>query len=150
VFIRLILIDGSALADRYAFCEVLHRDMDVPYLTAGALSVIDARLEAEFRPLPQPGLLVLLEGPEGYIFQNIRERRRAEEELGAEGETDLPEGLVRLVGALQHRYRDFVPTLREHGWYDGPVLRVDVSKIDFVANVRHLIAVYEGIEQALG
>jgi len=27
-------IDGSPLADRYAFCEVLHRDMDVPYLTA--------------------------------------------------------------------------------------------------------------------
>jgi len=29
------------------------------------------------------------------------------------------------------------------------VLRVDVSRIDFVANVRHLIAVDEGIEKAL-
>ena len=74
-------------------------------------------------------------------------KRRAEE--GSENESDIPEGLTRLVGALQNRYRDFVPVLRENGWYDGPVLRVDVSKIDFVSNVRHLIAVYEGIEQLL-
>ena len=51
--------------------------------------------------------------------------------------------------ALQHRYENFVPVLRETGWYTGPVLRVDVSEIDFVANVRHLIAVYEGIELLL-
>ena len=140
-------VDGSALADRYAFCEVLHRDMDVPYLTAEALDIIDARLEAEFRPLDQPGLLILLEGPKEYIFQNILERRRAEEE--SQNESKIPEGLARLVDALQHRYRNFVPVLRENGWYDGPVLRVDVSKIDFVSNVRHLIAVYEGIEQLL-
>ncbi|MGD8346650.1 MAG: deoxynucleoside kinase, partial [Lysobacterales bacterium] len=73
------VVDGSALADRYAFCEVLHRDMDVPYLTEEALDIIDARLEQEFRVLPQPSLLVLLEGPQDYIFQNIRERQRAEE-----------------------------------------------------------------------
>ena len=30
---------------------------------------------------------------------------------------------------------------------DGPVLEIDVSHIDFVSNVRHLIAVYEGIER---
>lgn len=142
-------VDGSALADRYAFCEVLHRDMDVPYLTEEALGIIDRRLEEEFRPLPQPGLLILLEGPRDYIFQNIRERRRAEEETAPDDATEIPEGLARLVEALQHRYRNFVPVLRENGWHDGPVLRVDVSKIDFVANVRHLIAVYEGIEKAL-
>ena len=51
--------------------------------------------------------------------------------------------------ALQDRYAQFVPVLRDTGWYTGPVLRVDVSKIDFVSNVRHLIAVYEGIEQLL-
>ena len=32
---------------------------------------------------------------------------------------------------------------------DGPVLEIDVSRIDFVSNVRHLIAVYEGIETLL-
>jgi deoxyadenosine/deoxycytidine kinase len=141
-------VDGSALADRYVFCEVLHRDMDVPYLTQEALGVIDRRLEEEFRPLPQSSLLILLEGPTDYIFQNIRERQRDEEKTGQDG-AEIPEGLVRLVEALQSRYRDFIPTLREHGWHDGPVLRVDVSRIDFVANVRHLIAVYEGIEKAL-
>jgi hypothetical protein len=31
----------------------------------------------------------------------------------------------------------------------GPVLVSDVSEIDFVSNVRHLIAVYEGIESLL-
>lgn len=147
------VVDGSALADRYAFCEVLHRDMDVPYLTEEALGVIDARLEDEFRDLPQPSLLVLLEGPRDYIFQNIRERQRAEEKEahGQENEEggDLPEGLTRLVAALQARYREMVPVLRQTGWYSGPVLRVDVSKIDFVSNVRHLIAVYEGIEKLL-
>jgi deoxyadenosine/deoxycytidine kinase len=142
-------VDGSALADRYAFCEVLHNDMDVPYLTREALGIIDQRLEEEFRPLVQPSLLILLDGPRDYIFQNIRERQRAEEKKEPRVESDLPEGLTRLVRALQYRYENFVPVLRETGWYDGPVLRVDVSQIDFVSNVRHLIAVYEGIEEML-
>jgi deoxyadenosine/deoxycytidine kinase len=139
-------IDGSPLADRYAFCEVLHRDMDVPYLTEEALGVIDARLDGEFRSLVRPGLLVLLKSPEDYLLRNIRERQRGEEQTA---DTDLPEGLTRLVRALNPRYDRFVERLRENGWYDGPVLEIDVSRIDFVSNVRHLIAVYEGIETLL-
>jgi len=131
-------IDGSPLADRYAFCEVLHRDMDVPYLTADSLAVIDARLESEFRPLVRPGLVILL--------RNIRERRRDEEQTHAE---EIPEGLARLVRALNPRYDRLVAKLRESRWYRGPVLAIDVSRIDFVSNVRHLIAVYEGIERLL-
>jgi deoxyadenosine/deoxycytidine kinase len=139
-------IDGSPLADRYAFCEVLHRDMDVPYLTAESLGVIDTRLETEFRPLVQPGLMVLLQSPVEYLLRNIRERRRDEEQTGADA---IPEGLGRLVRALNPRYDALVTNLRAAGWYSGPVLVIDVSRIDFVANVRHLIAVYEGIEALL-
>ncbi len=139
-------IDGSPLADRYAFCEVLHRDMDVPYLTAESLAVIDARLASEFRPLVQPGLIVLLKSPVDYLLRNIREREREEERSQA---AEIPEGLGRLVRALNPRYDALVPKLRASGWYQGPVLVIDVSKIDFVANVRHLIAVYEGIEALL-
>ena len=138
-------IDGSPLADRYAFCEVLHRDMDEPYLTADALKVIDQRLEEEFRPLVRPGLLVVLKSPVENLLRNIGDRQR-DEERGGE---DLPEGLVRLVRALNPRYDHFVDNLRAGGWYHGPVLEIDVSRIDFVSNVRHLIAVYEGIEQLL-
>lgn len=139
-------IDGSPLADRYAFCEVLHHDMDVPYLTEEALGVIDARLDGEFRSLVRPGLLVILKSPGDYLLRNIRERQRDEEQTA---DTDLPEGLTRLVRALNPRYDRFVDRLRETGWYDGPVLEIDVSRIDFVSNVRHLIAVYEGIEALL-
>jgi len=139
-------IDGSPLADRYAFCEVLHRDMDVPYLTAESLKVIDARLESEFRPLVQPGLMVLLQSPVDYLVRNIRERQRDEEKNHAD---EIPEGLNRLVRALNPRYDALVANLRKAGWYTGPVLQIDVSKIDFVSNVRHLIAVYEGIESLL-
>ena len=139
-------IDGSPLADRYAFCEVLHRDMDVPYLTAESLKVIDARLEGEFRPLVQPGLVVLLKSPAEYLLRNIRDRRRDEEQTHAE---EIPEGLSRLVRALNPRYDGLVEKLRSSAWYEGPVLVIDVSKIDFVSNVRHLIAVYEGIEALL-
>lgn len=143
-------IDGTALADRYAFCEVLHRDMDVPYLTNEALRIIDGRLEGEFRSLPQPHLLILLSGPMDYFFQNIRERQRDEERGGGEGrEVDIPEGLTRLVKALNTRYDEFVAVLRKSNWYTGPVLTIDVSRIDFVSKIRHLIAVYEGIEQLL-
>ncbi len=138
-------IDGSPLADRYAFCEVLHRDMDEPFLTADALTVIDARLEEEFRPLVRPGLLVILKSPVENLLRNIGDRQRDEEGGGGE----LPEGLVRLVKALNPRYEKFVNNLRASGWYHGPVLEIDVSAIDFVSNVRHLIAVYEGIEQLL-
>jgi deoxyadenosine/deoxycytidine kinase len=139
-------IDGSPLADRYAFCEVLHRDMDVPYLTAESLGVIDARLDEEFRALARPGLMILLKSPVDYLLQNVRERSRDEEKAAAD---DLPEGLVRLVRALNARYDTFVDNVRASGWYRGPVLEIDVSQIDFVSNVRHLIAVYEGIESLL-
>lgn len=141
-------VDGSSLADRYAFCEVLHRDMDVSYLTKDALNIIDNRLEEEFRPLSQPNVMVLLHGPLDYLFQNIRERHRSEEKT--QTNSDIPEGLLRLVRALNGRYDNFVDVLTETHWYTGPVLRIDVSKIDFVSNVRHLIAVYEGIEKLLG
>ena len=140
-------VDGSALADRFAFCQVLHADMAPSYLTADALGVIDQRLEREFKPLVQPSLLVVLEGPIDYLLQNIRERQRSEESSGRDG--DIPEGLLRLVNALNPRYAAFVDTLRRTGWYLGPVLRIDVSRIDFVSDVRHLIAVYEGIERLL-
>jgi len=139
-------IDGSPLADRFAFCEVLHRDMDVPYLTAESLRVIDARLQDEFRPLVQPGLMVLLKSPIDYLLRNIRERQRDEEKNHAD---EIPEGLNRLVRALNPRYEALVGNLRKAAWYSGPVLVIDVSKIDFVSNVRHLIAVYEGIESLL-
>ena len=139
-------IDGSPLADRFAFCEVLHRDMDVPYLTAEALAIIDGRLDAEFRDLVRPDLLVVLKSPVDALLRNIRERRRDEETLKA---GDLPEGLVRRVRALNPRYDAIVATLRASGWYDGPVLEIDVSRIDFVSHVRQLIAVYEGLDALL-
>ena len=139
-------IDGSPLADRFAFCEVLHRDMDEPYLTAAALQVIDARLEEEFRPLVRPGLLVILKSPVENLVRNISDRQRDEE---SGNESDVPEGLLRLVRALNPRYDEFVANLRASDWYHGPVLEIDVSRIDFVSNVRHLIAVYEGVEQLL-
>jgi len=142
-------IDGSPLADRYAFCEVLHHDMDVPYLSAESLAVIDARLDAEFRALARPGLVILLKSPVEALLRNIRERRRDEETAGDATAAELPEGLVRLVRALNTRYDGFVETVRAAGWYRGPVLVIDVSEIDFVSNVRHLIAVYEGIESLL-
>lgn len=138
-------IDGSPLADRYAFCEVLHRDMDMPYLTAQSLAVVDDRLEQEFRGLARPGLVILLKAPIDYLLQNIGERSRSEE--GGNGE--IPEGLRRLVQALNARYDEFIANIRATGWYRGPVLVIDVSQIDFVSNVRHLIAVYEGIESLL-
>jgi deoxyadenosine/deoxycytidine kinase len=144
-------IDGSPLADRFAFCEVLHRDMDIPYLTAEALRVVDARLEEEFRSLRAPSLVILLKSPVEALMRNISDRQRSEERGGADtaAEADVPEGLARLVKALNRRYDEFVGNVRRTGWYEGPVLEIDVSEIDFVSNVRHLIAVYEGIEQLL-
>jgi deoxyadenosine/deoxycytidine kinase len=140
-------IDGSVFADRYAFCEVLHNDMDVPYLAKEALDIIDTRLKSEFSDLKRPDLVILLHGPIEYLFQNITERDRPEEK-DASGD-NIPEGLSRLVRALNKRYDKFVDVLRETNWYRGPVLKIDVSKIDFVSNVRHLIVVYEGIEALL-
>mgnify|MGYP000494161449 CR=1 FL=1 len=49
-----------------------------------------------------PALLVLLEGPQDYIFRNIRERQRAEEKEAPDEGSDLPEGLKdRLAQGLQ-------------------------------------------------
>lgn len=142
-------IDGSPWADRYAFCEVLHRDLDISYLTAEGLDIIDNRLETEFRPLPRPDLLIHLYSPLEHIFQNIRERSRDEEKDESEGQDDIPEGLSRLVRALDGHYGRFVDVLADQDWYHGPVLRIDVSQVDFISNVRHLIAVYEGVEKLL-
>lgn len=141
-------IDGSSLADRYAFSEVLLRDLEVPYLTQDAMDIIDERLNKEFKQLLQPSLMIILHGPVEVFFQNIKDRQRSDEKH-VEKDDELPEGLYRLVHALNLRYNNFVHTLRETNWYHGPVLRIDISKIDFVSNVRHLIAVFEGIEKLI-
>lgn len=138
-------VDGSPMADRFAFCEVLHREMDVPYLAKSGMDLIDKRLSEEFQTLPQPDLLIVLKGSAKNLLENIQERRRQEEGPGEE----LPEGLVRLVNALDKHYNSFVDTLRKTGWYLGPVLEIDITQIDFVSNVRHLIAVFEAIEKLL-
>lgn len=138
-------VDGYPMADRFAFCEVLHKDMDVPYLTKEALEIIDQRLNNEFQKLVQPNLLILLRGPVETLLNNIRERERTEEKWNEE----LPEGLIKLVKALDKRYEEFFDALRKTGWYLGPALVIDVAKIDFVSNVRHLIAVFEAIETLL-
>lgn len=138
-------VDGYPMADRFAFCEVLHREMDIPYLTKEALELIDERIKNEFKELPQPDLLIILKSDTESLLKNIKERQRIEER----GEANLPEGLIRLVHALDKCYMEFVDTLRRTGWYLGPVLEIDVSKIDFVSNVRHLISVFEGIEKLL-
>lgn len=142
-------VDGSSLADRYAFCEVLHRDMDTPYLTKDALDIIDRRLDDEFKQLTKPSLMILLHAPVDYLLQNIRERSRQEDVDHSTKNDGIPEGLSRLVKSLNIRYDKFIDVLSQTGWHTGPVLKVDVSKIDFVSNVRHLIAVYEGIEKLI-
>lgn len=146
---RSTVVDGSPLADRYAFCEVLHRDLEVPYLSADGLEEIDRRLREEFQPLVRPDLLILLEGPLPLLFRNIQDRARGEEGADQGPETEVPEGLARLVRGLARRYGEMIPVLRREGWYTGPVLRIDVSRLDFVSNVRHLIAVYEAVEHLL-
>ncbi len=143
---RSTCVDGSALADRYAFCEVLHRDMDVSYLTKEALDIIDRRLDEEFKRLKKPDLMIMLHAPVEHLFQNIGDRRRSEENGSDVG---IPEGLKRLVLNLNKRYDRFFDVIKENGWYDGPILKIDISKIDFVSNIRHLIAVYEGIEKLI-
>lgn len=142
-------IDGSPFADRYVFCEALHHDMEVPFLGAHGLQNIEERLKKDFTDLPKPDLMILLHGSVEMMLGNIRERERKEETFSDAKKEALPEGLVRLVRALDRRYKNFIGILKETGWYDGPLLTIDVSKIDFVSNVRHLIAVFEGVEKAL-
>lgn len=103
------------------------------------------RLE-EFRALARPGLLILLKSPVDYLLRSIGDRQRNEEKAGSD---EISDGLSRLVRALNARYDTFVDNARSTWWYRGPALEIDVSQIDFVSNVRHLIAVYEGVEQLL-
>ena len=90
--------------------------------------------------------MILLKSPLDTLLGNIRDRRRDAEQAPGD---DIPEGLSRLVRSLNPRYDALVANVRSSGWYRGPVLVIDVSKIDFVSNVRHMIAVYEGIERLL-
>jgi len=58
------------------------------------------------------GLLVLLKSPVDYLLRNIRDRRRDEEQADAD---EIPEGLLRLVRALNVRYDTFVEQLKKSG-----------------------------------
>ena len=94
--------------------------------------------------LPAPGLPALFIRPENVL----------DKIAGALGFDDIDFESAEFsrkfyVKALDKRYEEFFDMLRKTGWYLGPALVIDVSKIDFVSNVRHLIAVFEAIEQLL-
>ena len=74
--------------------------MDVPYLTAESLRVIDARLDGEFRDLVRPGLLVL-DGTWARLEHELRGLARelalASEKMDFSAPDAAPEDLLNRV-----------------------------------------------------
>ena len=84
--------------------------------------------------------MICLKGPAELAWRRIRQRDRKAEVDGGWKESE--------VQSLAVRYRNYPDQVRETGFHTGPILDIDVGKIDLTNRI-HLGYVFEQIYDKL-
>ncbi|RMF54415.1 hypothetical protein D6745_05345 [Candidatus Woesearchaeota archaeon] len=135
--------DGSYVKDRsmpedlLTFCNMFKVQ---GILTESEYDILHAEFRKIMGELPQADLLIVLEGSPQLAWKRIQERNIAME---VEGGWTLEE-----IHFLHGEYETYAERVRSFGYHKGPVLRLNVDKIDFT-NRAHLGYVMSEILNAL-
>ncbi len=129
--------DRSLPEDYLIFCQQFRHD---GYLNATELDLLGVEYRQVNSELPLADLMICLKGPAELAWRRIRQRDRKAEVDGGWKESE--------VQSLAVRYRNYPDQVRETGFHTGPILDIDVGKIDLTNRI-HLGYVFEQIYDKL-
>ncbi len=116
--------DRSLPEDLLIFCRQFHQD---GHLTANELDLLTTEFKAQTRQLPPSDLMIVLKGRPELAWSRIQQRGRAME---LEGGWSYAE-----IASLAKFYRTYSEDVRKFGFHQGPILEIDVNKIDLTNRI---------------
>lgn len=135
--------DGSHVKDRslpedlLVFCNQFHSD---GLLTDDELDNLSTQFQTVNRELPSSDLIILLQGSPSLAWERIQQRGR---EMEIEGGWQFTE-----INNLNRWYKDYGANVVKLGFHDGPVLEIDVEKLDLTNRI-HVGYIFERVLEVL-
>ena len=108
--------DRSLPEDLLVFCNLFHRQ---GYLSDSELDSLDVAFRSRIRSLPKSDLLICLEGESDLAWSRIQQRARKMEIEGGWPRNDVNE--------LHNLYHTFPHKVKDYGFHNGPILKVNVG-----------------------
>ncbi len=129
--------DRSLPEDLLVFCNQFHAD---GLLTEDELDNLITRFQMVNRQLPSADLIILLQGNPSLAWERIQQRGR---EMEIEGGWQYAE-----INNLNRWYKTYGTNVVKLGFHDGPVLEIDVEKLDLTNRI-HVGYIFERILEVL-
>jgi len=131
------VMDRSLPEDLLVFCYQFHQN---GLLSKNELDILVTKFKTEAKNIPQADLMIILRGKPELAWQRILQRGR---EMEMEGGWSWQE-----IRALSKYYDTYASDIKRYGFHDGPVLEIDVARID-ITNRVHLGYIFEAIHTTL-
>jgi len=129
--------DRSLAEDLLVFCNQFHAD---GLLTDDELDNLVTQFQTVNRQLPSADLIILLQGSPSLAWERIQQRGR---EMEIEGGWQFTE-----INNLNHWYKSYGANVVKLGFHNGPVLEIDVEKLDLTNRI-HVGYIFERILEVL-
>lgn len=129
--------DRSLPEDLLVFCNQFHAD---GLLTEDELDNLITQFQTVNRQLPSSDLIILLHGSPSLAWERIQQRGR---EMEIEGGWQFME-----INNLNHWYKAYGTNVVKLGFHDGPVLEIDVEKLDLTNRI-HVGYIFERVLEVL-
>ena len=131
------VLDRSLPEDLLIFCRQFLLD---GHLTKDQYDLLNIEFRRANMELPQADLIVMLNGTPELAWQRIQQRGREMEIQGGWKKSEIEQ--------LGHLYRTYARDVRDFGFHHGPVLEINVNKLDLTNRI-HGGYIFEQIYQAL-
>lgn len=129
--------DRSLPEDLLVFCNQFHAD---GLLTEDELDNLITQFQTVNRQLPSSDLIILLQGSPSLAWERIQQRGR---EMEIEGGWQFTE-----INNLNHWYKAYGANVVKLGYHNGPVLEIDVEKLDLTNRI-HVGYIFERVLEIL-
>lgn len=131
------VMDRSLPEDLLVFCHQFKKD---GYLSSDELDLLNSDFLHAAKELPSEDLLIVLKGDSEIAWSRIQQRGR---EMETEGGWSFQD-----IDNLNHWYKSYSVDVERFGFFKGPILEIDVEKID-ITNRIHVGYIFEEIYRIL-
>ncbi len=129
--------DRSLPEDFLVFCQQFYQD---GILSANQLDLLGIEFRRVNNSLPSPDLMILLKGRAELAWNHIQQRAREMEMNGGWSYSEIQ--------SLNRLYRSYAQDVRKSGFHKGPVLEINLDKLDLTNRV-HMGYIFDRTYTAL-